>query len=175
MKQFIILALAVLMNAGFAFAHGSGSHNHDSESHNTGSSGSPAHFDGSSSFNDGSAGPENRFIEVNRLIKTKFYREAHNKLKNMQMKNTDEANRLSLLGFTASKYGDLATAEYYYNQALILHPRHAGALGFQGELFIQLGELEKAKENLSKLDRICWLPCSAERTLKKALERVLNK
>ena len=85
--------------------------------------------------------------------------------------NTDEADRLNLLGFTARKSGNLTAAADFYEQALALNPRHTGALEYQGELFIQLGKIELAKANLEKIDKICWLPCNAERDLKKAIEK----
>ena len=85
--------------------------------------------------------------------------------------NTDEADRLNLLGFTARKSGNLTAAGDFYEQALAINPRHTGALEYQGELFIQLGKIELAKANLEKIDKICWLPCNAERDLKKAIEK----
>ena len=95
-------------------------------------------------------------------------------LKSLKKVNTDEADRLNLLGFTARKSGDLDAAGDYYEQALALNPRHTGALEYQGELFIQLGKIELAKANLAKIDKICWLPCNAERELKKAIENSIT-
>ena len=102
------------------------------------------------------------------------FAEAHKMLKSLKKVNTDEADRLNLLGFTARKSGDLAAAGDYYQQALALNPRHTGALEYQGELFIQLGKIELAKANLAKIDKICWLPCNAERDLKKAIEQSIT-
>ena len=76
-----------------------------------------------------------------------------------------------MLGFTARKSGNLTAAVDFYEQALAINPRHTGALEYQGELFIQLGKIELAKANLEKIDKICWLPCNAERDLKKAIEK----
>ena len=94
--------------------------------------------------------------------------------KSLKKVNTDEADRLNMLGFTARKSGDLDAAGDYYQQALALNPRHTGALEYQGELFIQLGKIELAKANLAKIDKICWLPCNAERELKKAIENSIT-
>ena len=102
------------------------------------------------------------------------FAEAHKMLKSLKKVNTDEADRLNLLGFTARKSGDLVAAGDYYQQALALNPRHTGALEYQGELFIQLGKIELAKANLAKIDKICWLPCNAERELKKAIENSIT-
>jgi len=40
----------------------------------------------------------------------------------------------------------LVAAASYYNTALTIDPKHIGALEYQGELFIQLGDIEKAWE-----------------------------
>ena len=111
------------------------------------------------------------FNEVNKLIKLEKFAEAHKMLKGLKKINTDEADRLNLLGFTARKSGNLTAAGDFYEQALAINPRHTGALEYQGELFIQLGKIELAKANLEKIDKICWLPCNAERDLKKAIEK----
>ncbi len=127
-----------------------------------------------SSDDSGPYSPTNRFKDINKLIKLEKFAEAHKMLKSLKKVNTDEADRLNLLGFTARKSGDLAAAGDYYQQALALNPRHTGALEYQGELFIQLGKIELAKANLAKIDKICWLPCNAERELKKAIENSIT-
>ena len=125
----------------------------------------------SSSDNSDPYSPTSRFYEINKLIKLEKFAEAHKMLKGLKKINTDEADRLNLLGFTARKSGNLTAAGDFYEQALAINPRHTGALEYQGELFIQLGKIELAKANLEKIDKICWLPCNAERDLKKAIEK----
>ena len=125
----------------------------------------------SSSDNSDPYAPTSRFNEINKLIKLEKFAEAHKMLKGLKKINTDEADWLNLLGFTARKSGNLTAAADFYEQALALNPRHTGALEYQGELFIQLGKIELAKANLEKIDKICWLPCNAERDLKKAIEK----
>ena len=113
------------------------------------------------------------FSEVNALIRRSKFREAHEKLASMKV-GANEADRLNLLGFTARKSGNLNTAGKYYDAALKLHPKHTGALEYQGELFIQLGMIERAKLNLAELEKICWLPCSAERQLREAINSAMT-
>ena len=125
----------------------------------------------SSSDNSDPYAPTSRFNEINKLIKLEKFAEAHQMLKGLKKINSDEADRLNLLGFTARKSGNLTAAGHFYEQALAINPRHTGALEYQGELFIQLGKIELAKANLEKIDKICWLPCNAERDLKKAIEK----
>ena len=166
MNKFIytILAIFVFTEVSWA-AMGGGSSSSSSSSSSTSYS---------SSDDSGSYKSANRFGEVNKLIKLEKFAEAHKMLKKMKKVITDEADRLNLLGFTARKSGDLNTAGEYYQQALALNPKHTGALEYQGELFLQLGKIDLAKANLAKIDKICWLPCNAERELKKAIEKSMT-
>ena len=116
-----------------------------------GSSSSSTSYSSSSSDDSGPYSPTSRFKDINKLIKLEKFAEAHKMLKSLKKVNTDEADRLNLLGFTARKSGDLDAAGDYYQQALALNPRHTGALEYQGELFIQLGKIELAKANLAKI------------------------
>lgn len=159
---YTILTIFIFTEASFAAMGDSSSSSSSSSSYS------------SSSDDSGAYTAANRFKEVNRLIKLEKFAEAHKKLKSLKKVNTDEADRLNLLGFTARKSGDLATAGEFYQQALALNPKHTGALEYQGELFIQLGKIDLAKANLAKIDKICWLPCNAERDLRKALEKSLS-
>ena len=81
----------------------------------------------------------------------------------------DEADRLNLLGFTARKSGNLTGARTFYEQALMVNPRHTYALEYQSKLFLRLGQFEDAERNLEKLQKLFLIPCSAERKLKKAI------
>jgi tetratricopeptide (TPR) repeat protein len=75
----------------------------------------------------------------------------------------------SLLGFALRKSGQRDQALVYYNKALELDPAHKGTLEYQGELFVELGQIDKAKQNL-KLDRICTASCKEAEDLKEAIE-----
>ena len=162
---YTILSIFILTEVSFAAMSGGSS--------STSSSSSSTSYS-SSSDDSGPYSPTSRFKDINKLIKLEKFAEAHKMLKNLKKVNTDEADRLNLLGFTARKSGDLDAAGDYYQQALALNPRHTGALEYQGELFIQLGKIELAKANLAKIDKICWLPCNAERELKKAIENSIT-
>tara|TARA_Y100001968_G_scaffold315702_1_gene342601 strand:+ start:1254 stop:1760 length:507 start_codon:yes stop_codon:yes gene_type:complete len=162
---YTILMIFISTEVSFA-AMGGGSSSSSSSSSSTSYS--------SSSDDSGPYTATNRFKEINKLIKLEKFAEAHKLLKNLKKVNTDEADRLNLLGFTARKSGDLNAAGEFYQQALALNPKHTGALEYQGELFIQLGKIDLAKANLAKIDKICWLPCNAERDLRKAIENSIT-
>ena len=162
---YTILSIFILTEVSFAAMSGGSS--------STSSSSSSTSYS-SSSDDSGPYTATNRFKEINKLIKLEKFAEAHKLLKNLKKVNTDEADRLNLLGFTARKSGDLNAAGEFYQQALALNPKHTGALEYQGELFIQLGKIDLAKANLAKIDKICWLPCNAERDLRKAIENSIT-
>ena len=67
------------------------------------------------------------------------------------------------------KISDLEKAAFYYEKALVLSPKHKGALEYQGEMFLTLGQLEKAESNLKKLEKICFLGCDEEKMLKESI------
>ena len=81
-------------------------------------------------------------------------------------KNADAWN---LLGFSSRKTGDLKAAGKAYTKALNLNPGHLGALEYQGEMYLQLGQADKAKANLATLKGLCGT-CEEMRDLEKALK-----
>jgi tetratricopeptide (TPR) repeat protein len=57
----------------------------------------------------------------------------------------------------------------HYNEALRLDPKHRGAHEYIGEAYLMAGNLPKAKEHLSQLDKLCFFPCSEYADLKKSV------
>jgi tetratricopeptide (TPR) repeat protein len=57
----------------------------------------------------------------------------------------------------------------HYNEALRLDPRHRGAHEYIGEAYLMVGNLPKAKEHLSALDKLCFFPCQEYTQLKRAV------
>ena len=113
------------------------------------------------------------FAAVYQLIEEKKFAEAHKALENLNVP-TKQADKFNLLGFTARKSGDLEKAGSYYKRALEINPKHVRALEYQGELFLQVGKLADAKQNLEKIQRICWLPCDEEKQLEEAIKLALK-
>ncbi len=149
MLRSLIIPIIFLASTQTIFAASSSSSS--SSSSNSGSSSGSY-----SSSNNGSNEIENPFVKVNQLISYKKFDEAYKVLVSLPDLG-DRAERYNLLGFTARKSGNLATAAEYYEKALAINSRHVGALQYQGELFITLGEIEKAKQNLVKLKKVCWI------------------
>ena len=57
-----------------------------------------------------------------------------------------------------------------YNNALELDPKHRGTHEYIGRLYLNLGQLKKAKMHLKNLDEICFFGCKEYSMLKKAVE-----
>ena len=105
MKKACVIFLGACLIGTFTFAAGSSSD----------TSSSSDRYGPSSAETD-------RFYKINALIKLEKFAEAHAELKNLSPQK-DEADRHNLLGFTASKSGDLVAAASYYNTALTIDPK----------------------------------------------------
>lgn len=109
---------------------------------------------------------------ANQLLKQKRYADAYQELQNIV--GAPEDDRQNLLGFSARKQGKYKVAAAHYEKVLMLNPRHVGALEYQGELFITLGQMDKAQANLSKIMRYCDGACPEANTLRKAISKALK-
>ena len=58
-----------------------------------------------------------------------------------------------------------------YNAALASDPTHQGALEYQGELYLMMGDQEAATKNLERLENLCPRGCEAHDELQAAIER----
>jgi predicted Zn-dependent protease len=67
----------------------------------------------------------------------------------------DDADGLNLMGYSLRKTGQTDLALQYYNKALSLMPKHLGANEYLGELYVELGQMDKAKERLAVLQAAC--------------------
>jgi tetratricopeptide (TPR) repeat protein len=161
MLKLLIAIMFFLTSTQMSFAAGGGG--------SSSSSGSD-----SGSYSNSMSEPQGPFAKAYQLIASKKYVEAYKELKSVDAPNKrDDLN--NLLGFTARKSGNLEAAAKYYDKALEINPKHVGALQYQGELFITLGEIEKAKQNLEKIGKLCWLfPCSEEKLLETAIEKKIG-
>ena len=111
------------------------------------------------------------YNEAVALIAEEKYQEAIPPLQSAEKLAATDADIQNLLGFTHRKTGKLDAAASYYNRALEIDPQHKGALEYQGELFLMLGDKDAAAANLAKLDKICWLGCSEYDDLKQAIAK----
>ena len=111
------------------------------------------------------------YNEAVALIAAEKYQEAILPLQSAEKTAQNDADIQNLLGFVHRKTGKLDAAGGYYQRALEINPKHKGALEYQGELFLMLGDKDAATANLAKLDKICWLGCSEYDDLKQAIAK----
>lgn len=107
-------------------------------------------------------------------IKAKQYAAALADLKVLVVKEPT-ADVFSLYGHALWKTGDPTQGMLYYNKALAMNPSHKGALEYQGELFVALGQIDKAKDNLAKLRHLCWFGCEEASDLQEAIEHASGR
>ena len=107
---------------------------------------------------------------VQSLVYVKKYTKAEKRLISLEAKFPQNADIQNYLGFVSRKMDKLGKSDAYYKKALQINPMHKGALEYQGELFLQYKNVEKAKANLKLLERICGVNCEEYKELKKAIE-----
>jgi tetratricopeptide (TPR) repeat protein len=79
------------------------------------------------------------------------------------------ADVYNLMGFSLRKTGDYKQAYTFYRKALDFDPDHKGALEYLGELYVETGQIDKAKENVARLRQLCPSGCEELADLEKAL------
>src|SRR6185369_3031479 len=87
-------------------------------------------------------------------IAAKKWDAAIGKLKLIVAASPKSADAYNLLGYSYRNAGSYDLAGKAYARALKLNPKHTGALEYQGVLFIKLGQMDKAKANLAKIETI---------------------
>jgi len=73
---------------------------------------------------------------------------------------------LTYQGFANRKLGNKDLALQYYMAALNIQPEHRGANEYLGEYFVEIGRLDKAKQQLVKLEQICDFGCEEAEELR---------
>jgi len=97
----------------------------------------------------------------------KLYLKAYKKLEKAYAKDKKNADILNYLGYTLRKTGDFEKAETYYLKGLELDSEHLGINEYLGELYVQTGRLELAKERLEVLS---GCKCEEYEELKELIE-----
>lgn len=81
----------------------------------------------------------------------------------------DNADILSLLGYSYRKTQNYENAMTFYEWALNAKPDHRGANEYLGELYLETDRLDKAEQQLKVLSQICSSTCKEYNTLKEAI------
>jgi len=105
---------------------------------------------------------------VRAKIKAKDFKGALAELTPM-LQTYQHADVYNLMGFSLRKTGDYKQAYTFYRKALDFDPEHKGALEYLGELYVETGQLDKAKENVVLLKKLCPSGCEELADLQEAI------
>jgi tetratricopeptide (TPR) repeat protein len=105
---------------------------------------------------------------VRAKIKAKDFKGALAELTPM-LATYQHADVYNLMGFSLRKTGDYKQAYTFYRKALDFDPDHKGALEYLGELYVETGQMDKAKENVVRLQQLCPSGCEELADLEKAI------
>ncbi len=120
--------------------------------------------DGGDSYGGGKLSPYTKLIEAEK------FDQAIDKLGKALEKDPQDADLLNLMAFSNRKLGRFDSAMEYYQKALAIEPDHRGANEYLGELYLQLGQLDKAEERLEILDKECFFGCREFDKLEQAIK-----
>jgi Flp pilus assembly protein TadD len=109
---------------------------------------------------------------VRAQIKAKDFKGALTQLTGLVDRGVQHADVYNLLGFSLRKTGDYAQALTFYQKALDFDANHKGAHEYLGELYVETGQMPKAKEHLAILAKLCPQGCEEREDLAKAIAAV---
>ncbi len=115
------------------------------------------------------------YVAAKKLIEAGTFAEAVPLLEQVVAADPKNADAYNYLGYSQRKSGDRQAALGNYQKALALQPDHRGANEYLGELYLEMGELDKAKERLDVLDSACFFGCDEYRDLKQAISTYAAK
>ena len=98
----------------------------------------------------------------------KLYLKALDRLEKAYEKDKKNADILNYLGFALRKTGDFEKAEKFYLKGLKLDAGHLGINEYLGELYVQTGRIELAKERLQTIN---GCKCEEYEELKELIEK----
>lgn len=107
-------------------------------------------------------------VAVRASIEAKDYKAAIAALTPM-LATHQHADVYNLMGFALRKSGDTKQSLTFYRKALDFDPQHKGALEYLGELYAEIGQIDKARENVAKLRTLCPSGCEELADLEKAI------
>ncbi len=110
-----------------------------------------------------------------KAVKAANYGKAIKLLSKVVAAKPGNADAWNYIGFSHRKLKKFDQAMSAYQKALAIDPDHRGANEYLGELYLQTGDLAKAKERLKKLDDVCTFGCEEFDDLKAAIKAYASK
>jgi tetratricopeptide (TPR) repeat protein len=118
----------------------------------------------------GGASRGSRLAPFQQLIEDEKYQAAIDQLQAALKDAPDDADLLNLTAYSQRKLQRFDEALVNYQKALQIEPDHRGANEYLGELYLQMGQLDKALERLQVLDEECFFGCEEYDDLQQAVE-----
>ncbi|MHA1600822.1 MAG: tetratricopeptide repeat protein [Alphaproteobacteria bacterium] len=115
------------------------------------------------------------YVDAKKLVDAGNFAGAVPLLEQVVTADPKNADAYNYLGYSQRKSGNGESALVSYQKALALVPDHRGANEYLGELYLEMGELDKAKERLEVLDDACFFGCDEHRELKEAINDYVAK
>ena len=112
---------------------------------------------------------KNSFEEVWKLIEEGEYESSKNILKKLIDQNNENPEAWNLLGYIERQMQNFNKSLKYYNKALLLNPEYIPAHHYIAITYLEIGNLEKAKYHLDKLDLLCLFGCEEFYNLEDAI------
>lgn len=134
---------------------------------------SPAMAAGSSSSSRPPAAPSARTSDYDsgvKAVKAGDYQRALGLLNKVVQAEPRNADAWNYIGFSERNLGRFDPSLAAYQKALAINPNHVGANEYMGELYLKLGDPEKARQQLAKLRSVCPSGCPEYNDLKKAVD-----
>jgi tetratricopeptide (TPR) repeat protein len=107
---------------------------------------------------------------IMKMINQGNYESAINMLYDELDEDPDNADIMSLLGYSYRKMQHYEDALTFYEWALKAEPDHRGANEYLGELYLETNQIDKAIEQLQILDNICRTNCEEYSKLKQMID-----
>ena len=114
-------------------------------------------------------GRDSPLAAFEKLIQDEKYEQAITELDKALKDDPDNADLLNLMAYSHRQLQHYEIALNYYQQALQIDPQHRGANEYLGELYLQIGQLDKAEGRLEVLDKECFFGCEEFDELKEAI------
>lgn len=109
---------------------------------------------------------DSSYTQAVKLIKARDFNGALPLLEKSIAADRTNANAYNYLGFSHRMLGDKEAAIGFYLKALDINAEHRGANEYLGELYLEMGKLDQARERLKVLDKACFFGCDEHRELK---------
>lgn len=110
------------------------------------------------------------YRQARRWIEEKNFSPAIEKLEGLLNRQPNSPTLLNWLAYSHRKLKNYPVSKQYYDAALLRDPTFLPALEYQGEWFIETGDMASAKANLARLATLCGR-CHEWQDLNAAIEK----